>query len=435
MTALGVYQGYDLQAVARFEQWLGRPVDNLLAFVGHQDWADFTGGARWAAEDIYSGIDRSVIWSVPLIVEGANLGDAAQGDYNGYYRQAAEALAATRPGDGEIWVRTGWEFNATWFPWAAEGQEAEFAAAYRQFVETFRDVSDRFRFEWNVNAGNGGGAQINPADAYPGDAYVDVIAMDFYWGPQWGDPADPDAAWNWMVNRPYGLQWLEDFADSRGKPTAYAEWGVNSKDGAAFIAKADAWFDSHDVLYQNYWDSDVAFPGRISDNSDPATGDAYRRYFADASSPEQPPPPPPPPAEEPPPPAPTPGVNTGGTRAAEVVAGTDGNDTLRGQGGNDSIYGGDGDDRIRGGGGTDWILGGEGEDTFVYRRGDQVDSIGDFERGTDTLEIRGFARSDVTIAPHAYDGMEGSIVTFAGGGHVWLPGASGLGWSDIVLIA
>ena len=31
---------------------------------------------------------------------------------------------------------------------------------------------------------------MNPADAYPGDEYVDVIGMDFYYNIKW-NPTDP----------------------------------------------------------------------------------------------------------------------------------------------------------------------------------------------------------------------------------------------------
>ena len=87
-------------------------------------------------------------------------------------------LARSLPTSETIYVRTGEEFNGTWMPWAAAGRAEEFVGAYRRFVDAFRSVSRQFRFEWNVNAG---GTQMNPADAYPGDGYVDVIGMDFYY--------------------------------------------------------------------------------------------------------------------------------------------------------------------------------------------------------------------------------------------------------------
>jgi hypothetical protein len=79
MSNLGVYVGNYPQRVYEFESWMGGKVDQILAFIGHQSWADFTGCAEWAADTVWNQIDRPVIWSVPLIVNGANLGDAAAG--------------------------------------------------------------------------------------------------------------------------------------------------------------------------------------------------------------------------------------------------------------------------------------------------------------------------------------------------------------------
>lgn len=94
--------------------------------------------------------------------------------------------------------------------------------------------------EWNLRSGqnrrdlltsagtaNARETRMNPVDAYPGDEYVDVIGMDFYYNIQW-NPADSRLAWDEMVNAPFGLKWLEEFAAAHNKPTAYPEWGVNS---------------------------------------------------------------------------------------------------------------------------------------------------------------------------------------------------------------
>jgi hypothetical protein len=478
MSNLGVYVGNYPQRVFEFENWMGGKVDQILAFIGHQSWADFTGCAQWAADTVWNQIDRPVIWSVPLIVNGANLADAAAGDYNEYYRFAAKELADTRPQDAVIHIRPGWEFNHPMFPWAAEGQEGNYVTAFRQLVDSFRSVSDRFVFEWNVNAGNNG-AVINPEDAYPGDSYVDIIGMDFYWGPQWGDSNDPNVAWNWMLNRPYGLNWHQAFAAAHGKPTAYSEWGVNSDNGAAYIDKAAAWFAEHKVLYNNYWNDDYAFTGTIADGAKGATSAAFRSAFGDqiaqppgplpdpppapapAPAPEPAPEPAPAPAPAPPPapepapaPAPTPAptpvppptpvadspLTLNGSAGRDTLIGKGGNDLiwadaghdlLLGGGGDDTLYGGAGRDTLAGGAGNDWMEGGSGRDLFIYTSG--IDGIADFRRGTDKLEIRGHTRDDITMGAHRYDGTDGWLIEFDDGGHIWMPGVSRLGWSDIIL--
>jgi hypothetical protein len=272
---LGVYCGNDPNAVLQFESWFGRPVSGILGYTGHASWADYDGSVGWAV-GLWRTIDRPVFWSVPLIPTGATLEAAAAGDYNDHYLRAARTLATYRPGDAEVHIRTGWEFNGNWFPWSAQGKPQAFIGAFRQFVTAFRSVSPRFVFEWNVNVGDVG---MNPETAYPGDAYVDVIGMDFYWNTQW-DPADPVQAWNSMLTRRYGLQWHQDFAAAHGKRTAYSEWGIRSNNAGPYIERAKEWFTSHSVVFQTYWNSNADFPGKLSDNQYPNAGAAYRSAFA-----------------------------------------------------------------------------------------------------------------------------------------------------------
>lgn len=271
---LGVFAGNETADVEQFEQWLGRPVDAFLGNTGMANWEDYDGSIGWAVSQ-WEPLDRRVLWSVPLIPWGATLAEAATGAYDEHYVQAAQTLASYRPGDGELYVRTGWEFNIEQFPWQVSGHPPEeFIGAFQHFVTSFRSVSSRFKFDWNANWGG----DKDLAAYYPGDDYVDIIGMDFYWFLEW-DPADPEQAWSSKVNGPNGLQWHQDFAAAHGKPTAYAEWGIQSDDAGPYIQHAADWFQSHDVVYQTYWNSDEAYPGKLSDDRFPNAGAAYRAAF------------------------------------------------------------------------------------------------------------------------------------------------------------
>jgi Glycosyl hydrolase family 26 len=271
---LGVYCGNKPKDVIQFETWLGRKVDGILGYTGHANWRDYNGSVGWAVS-LWGKIDRRVLWSIPLIPRGASLSEAAEGNYNKHYRRAAKILAKYRPRDPVLYIRTGWEFNGDWFPWSAHGQAEEFKRAFQNFVKVFKSVSPRFRFEWNVNVGDVG---MDPTTAYPGDEYVDIIGMNFYWNTSW-DPSDPVAAFNSMMYRKWGLKWHQDFAKAHGKPTAYSEWGVMSNDGAVYIELVKEWFGKHDVVYQTYWNSDADFKGMLSKGEYPDTGNAYRASF------------------------------------------------------------------------------------------------------------------------------------------------------------
>ncbi|MDB4975888.1 MAG: hypothetical protein JWN48_4229 [Myxococcaceae bacterium] len=270
---LGAYCGNSVADLTQFEAWLGRPVDGILGYTGAASWTDYDSSVSYSV-NLWKALDRRVLWSVPLIPKGATLADAAAGKFDDHYRKAAQTLSTFRPQDSVLYVRTGWEFNGDWFPWAAKGKAKEFAGAFQHFVAAFRSVSPRFRFEWNTSIGDVG---MNPEEAYPGDDSVDLIGMDFYW--KSFDPTDPTAAWNKMLTQKYGLQWHQAFAAAHGKRTTYAEWGVMYDNAAVYVQNAKAWFDAHDIVYQSYWNSDADYKGKLSSGQYAATGSAYRATF------------------------------------------------------------------------------------------------------------------------------------------------------------
>ena len=256
---VGMFFGNEPSAVAPFEQWFGKPIGGILAYGNHNsNWAAFDSSIPYEVA-LWSSVDRRVLWSVPLIVVESTLEQAAAGAYNDHYRQAATTINASRTGDTEVYMRTGWEFNGDWFPWAAAGKTAAFIGAYRQFVQTFRSVSSRFKYEWTPNIGDKG---MNPADAYPGDDVVDLIGMDLYYNITWDSP-DGATAFASKKSEPYGLQWHKDFSATHGKRMTYSEWGINI-DSPDYVQLMHDWFVSTNVVYQTYWNSDSAFRGALS---------------------------------------------------------------------------------------------------------------------------------------------------------------------------
>jgi Ca2+-binding RTX toxin-like protein len=82
----------------------------------------------------------------------------------------------------------------------------------------------------------------------------------------------------------------------------------------------------------------------------------------------------------------------------DLIFGEFGDDYINGSGGDDTIYGGKGDDTIVGGKGSDLMFGGGGKDIFEFSIEDfasgEVDSIGDFHVGQDSIVINGLGDGD-----------------------------------------
>jgi Ca2+-binding RTX toxin-like protein len=432
VTATSVYIANSSSDITTAEDWLGKKLDSMQLVGGFASWWDWSNSPSWIASQV-AGSDAQIHWSIGLIPWGANLADAAAGKYDDKYLALAQQMAAANTSQDQIYIRLGWEFNAPgWFPWSAVGQASNYVGAFQQFVDTFRSVSDKFVFEWTPNAGNMG---MNPADAYPGDKYVDVIGQDFYYNTQW-DPKDPVAAWNWYVNQPYGLQWQQDFAAAHGKETAIGEWGVNSDTAGPFIELAAQWFQDHNMLYQNYWNSNAAFQGSLSDGQYPQAAAVYQAIFGGSQTDPY--------AND------TTIVNRTGGSQVDVLIGHAGNDALDGGAGDDWLHGGAGNDKLIGGIGNDVLDGGTGADTMTGGAGDDiyyVDNAGDqlieaagaghdkvyssisytLSDNVEDLVLTGKANLSATgnALDNVITGNDGNNVINGGAGNDWIDGDHG----------
>jgi serralysin len=96
-----------------------------------------------------------------------------------------------------------------------------------------------------------------------------------------------------------------------------------------------------------------------------------------------------------------------GNGAANAIKGEGGKDTLYGRGGNDVIEGGSGSDKLYGQSGKDTLVGGSGADAFVFQalsdsRKSTVDTIKDFHRGSDHIDLRSIDASTKVAGDQAF---------------------------------
>jgi hypothetical protein len=276
----GVYVGNNPKSVGQFEQWFGKEADAILSYTGDKDWADYEGSVGWAM-GLWRPLNRPVLWSVSFMPKGCTLADAAAGKYNDHWRTVAKKFDTWRPEDPVIFIRTAWEFNAKWFHYNAVGKAEDFKGAWRQFVDTFRSVSPRFKFDWCPAGGDW--MPMKAEDAYPGDDYVDIIGLDIYDQFKWNKIEDPKKRWKEIyLTGKNGLTWHRDFAKKHNKLMAYSEWGAGGNDAgdnAYFIEQMHKWFVENKVIYASYWNSNSGYKGHISNDEYPQIGKTYKQLF------------------------------------------------------------------------------------------------------------------------------------------------------------
>ena len=214
-------------------------------------------------------------------VRGTPLKSVAAGDHDDDFARAAAAIAASNP---DAIIRLGWEMNGDWFPWASKGVESDYVAAYRRVVRLFKAASPQFSFVWCVNVG----LQNDPPDlVYPGDDVVDMIGMDLY-----DTPFEPDIVKRWrdtLLEGPFGLAWLADFAARRHKKIAIPEWGVGlhgAPDNPYFMERMSAWMAAHAdaIAFQAYFD---APPDDFNSGRFPRSLAVFLQRFSGARTPKR----------------------------------------------------------------------------------------------------------------------------------------------------
>lgn len=288
-TALGVWSGTD--EADDFETWLGAAVDLVDKHADRSSW----GGMATSISDfgtLNAAADQAIVWSIPpMLSSGTTLAAAAAGSYNSNYDTiAAAVLAAHNKPSGPILIRTGWEQNGDWQPWAAQDSTNGdyFKAMWVHFVTRFRAASNRFKFIWCPNQG-----QADPDLSWPGAAYVDLIGMDVYYNAG-SNAGDGTGYFGFIKTDTYGLDWLVAKGATESLPICIPEWGVKASQGAnvgepgpatetstqaPYVALFCDWMHDNGVFYSTYWDSNLDIDTKLSSGQYPLTGAEFKKWF------------------------------------------------------------------------------------------------------------------------------------------------------------
>lgn len=174
----------------------GPLADDQLRAVGTAA-GEFPGIVLWFedfhAEPPVAGIDStSRSGALPIVTWepwSATLGSLADGDHDDHLIHWADEFSVCGL---PTYLRFAHEFNGDWYPWtpAQGGTPGQFRAAWRHIHDVFdeHDAID-VRWLWCPNAVSTHDAPL--AEWYPGDDYVDALALDGY---NWGD-AKPAGEW------------------------------------------------------------------------------------------------------------------------------------------------------------------------------------------------------------------------------------------------
>src|SRR6187551_2976086 len=158
---------------------LARQVGRRPAIVlSYKDWRSIPFDRDELGSIWRRGAVSMITWE-PRAADGHGfpLGEIAAGRFDRYLRRAA--------GSARLWgkpllVRFAHEMNGTWYPWGrgVDGNTArDFRKAWKHIVDLFRfHGATNVKWVWSPNEDSGGSFQFAPF--YPGDEWVDWVAMD-----------------------------------------------------------------------------------------------------------------------------------------------------------------------------------------------------------------------------------------------------------------
>jgi hypothetical protein len=250
------------QVVPR-ETLLGRKLSIHHRFYAWSDnWVDAN-----LADDVSSGRIPMSTWEPHT----APLTDISAGKFDAMAHAVAQAAKAVQK---PIFLRFAHEMNGDWYEWggAKNGNDAtapqKYVAAWKHLHDLFvGDGASNVLWIWCPNIGGAPNAAWNqPSAYYPGDAYVDWVAVDGY---NWGN----SQSWSkWTAFKDILGQVYASYA-AMGKPLMIAETGsvegggdkamwVNDLRGdlkTTFPAvKALVYFDTFDAINKADWKIDTS---------------------------------------------------------------------------------------------------------------------------------------------------------------------------------
>ena len=268
---------WDLGGLAALSGSLDRSPRQVMWYSAWSDRAAFPATA--AGQVAATGAVPVVTWE-PWDPQGGPdqpayaLDRIAAGDFKSYETTWAKQLKAY---GGPVVLRFAHEMNGSWYPWSAQANgntASDYVAAWRHLRSVFSAQKvTNVSWSWSPNVPYVGSTPLS--SVYPGDAYVDQVALDGY---NWG-ATQPWSTWTsfWDLFSP-GVAELRSLTD---KPLMVGEVGSAERGGdkAAWVRDMFAALAQHPEVRGFTW-FDFAKETDWRIDSTPGSLDAFRAGLA-----------------------------------------------------------------------------------------------------------------------------------------------------------
>ena len=256
-------------AVGNFDALTGTSVTCLVSYSnGAQSWAQwddpwqtqsYNGFQPWVAQEPQS---RQLVLSLDLIPSSlANISDplgweqsCAAGAFDSYAKTLGTNLVAA--GLQNSVLRLGPEMNGPWendFIGNTTQEQNLWATCFANEVTALRQATgEHFIIDWNPNSCT---ENVPYANFYPGNAYVDILGLDFY-DQSCLTPTSP-VTFAQLANLPAGLTSFEAFAAAQGKAMSFPEWGLVAASGGddpAYVNGVGTTVANGNFAFEAYFD-------------------------------------------------------------------------------------------------------------------------------------------------------------------------------------
>jgi beta-mannanase len=254
--------------VSSFDNVTGTTVTCLGAYGSDQTWSDWTdpwltgpagaGYTSWVAQDPQV---RQMVLGISLIP--ASIQDSsdpsgweqscAAGNFDNYAAELGTNLVAA--GLQNSVIRLAWEMNGPWegdFVGSTTQDQSLWVTCFDNEVTALRSAAgEHFLIDWNPNSCT---ETIPYANYYPGNAYVNIVGLDFY--DVSCDAPNTQVSFAQLAAVPSGLNNFEAFAAAQGKPMSFPEWGLDTTpngDDPGYIAGVGAAVANGNFAFEEYF--------------------------------------------------------------------------------------------------------------------------------------------------------------------------------------